>query len=127
MKNLFRTLLAILITVGFLNAQTVEQEGEKDGYNVKLSSSKALFVGTNEFFIELAKDSKVVDNAKVKIKFFMPEMPGMPYMEYEDEATLVNGKYKVNINFSMGGTWQYQLKFKIEDGVVHTIKGSVNL
>ena len=57
----------------------------------------------------------------------MPEMPGMPYMEYEDKATLVDGKYKMNANLTMGGTWQYQLKFKTEDEVVHTVKGSVNL
>lgn len=127
MKNIFKSIVAIFIMFGFLNAQTIEQTGEKNGYDVKLSSTKALSVGTNEFIIELAKDSKIVDDAKVKIKFFMPEMPGMPYMEYEDEATLVNGKYKVNINFSMGGTWQYHLKFKAQDGVVHTIRGSVNL
>jgi hypothetical protein len=33
----------------------------------------------------------------------------------------------MNINLPMSGTWQYQLKFKTDDGVVHTIKGSVNL
>ena len=57
----------------------------------------------------------------------MPEMPGMPYMEFEENATLIDGKYKVSINFSMNGTWQYQLKFKTNDDVVHTVKGSVNL
>ena len=57
----------------------------------------------------------------------MPEMPGMPYMEFEEKATLIDGKYKVSINFSMNGTWQYQLKFKTNDDVVHTVKGSVNL
>ena len=29
----------------------------------------------------------------------MPEMPGMPYMEYEDNAVLENGIYKMKINF----------------------------
>lgn len=127
MKNIIRVVLGFFLTFTFLNAELIEQNGQKDGYDVTLKSSKALVVGSNEFVVELAKDSKIVDNAKVKIKFFMPEMPGMPYMESESEAVLVNGKYKVNINFSMGGTWQYQLKFKTEDGVVHTIKGSVNL
>lgn len=127
MKNIIKIVLGFFLTFTFLNAELIEQNGQKDGYDVTLKSSKALVVGSNEFVVELAKDSKIVDNAKVKIKFFMPEMPGMPYMESESEAVLVNGKYKVNINFSMGGTWQYQLKFKTEDGVVHTIKGSVNL
>ena len=127
MKNIIKIVLGFFLTFTFLNAELLEQNGQKDGYNVILKSSKALVVGSNELIVELAKDSKVIENAKVKAKFFMPEMPGMPYMESESEATLVNGVYKLNINLPMGGTWQYQLKFKTEDGVVHTIKGSVNL
>ena len=127
MKNIIKIVLGFFLTFTFLNAELLEQNGQKDGYDVTLKSSKALVVGSNEFLVKLSKDSKVVENAKVKVKFFMPEMPGMPYMESEENAVLVNGEYKVNINLSMGGTWQYHLKFKTEDGVVHTIKGSVNL
>ena len=127
MKNIIKIVLGFFLTFTFLNAELLEQNGQKDGYDVTLKSSKALVVGSNEFVVELAKDSKIVDNAKVKIKFFMPEMPGMPYMESESEATLVDKVYKLNINLPMGGTWQYQLKFKTDDEVVHTIKGSVNL
>ena len=127
MKNIIKIVLGFFLTFTFLNAELLEQNGQKDGINVSLKSSKALVVGSNELLVELAKDSKVIENAKVKAKFFMPEMPGMPYMESESEATLVDKVYKLNINLPMGGTWQYQLKFKTEDGVVHTIKGSVNL
>ena len=127
MQNIIKIVLGLFLTFTFLNAELLEQNGQKDGYDVTLKSSKALVVGSNEFLVKLSKDSKVIENAKVKAKFFMPEMPGMPYMESESEATLVNGVYKLNINLPMGGTWQYQLKFKTEDGVVHTIKGSVNL
>ena len=126
MKNLLKIVLGIFLTFGFLQAELLEQKGQKDGFDIKLSSPKALIVGKNDFVIELSKDSKVVDNAKVKIKFFMPEMPGMPYMETEENAILVDGKYKVSVNISMGGTWQYQLKFKASDEIVHTVKGSVN-
>ena len=127
MENIIKIFLGFFLTFTFLNAELLEQNGQKDGYDVTLKSSKSLVVGSNEFLVKLSKDSKVIENAKVKAKFFMPEMPGMPYMESESEATLVNGVYKLNINLPMGGTWQYQLKFKTEDGVVHTIKGSVNL
>ena len=126
-KNLIKIVLGLFLTFGFLNAELLEQSGQKDGFDVKLSSTKALIVGTNEFVVELFKDSKVINTAKVKVKFFMPEMPGMPYMESEENAVLVDGKYKMNINIPMGGTWQYQLKFKTDDGVVHIVKGSVNL
>ena len=126
MKNLLKIVLGFFLTFGFLQAELLEQKGQKDGFDVRLTSQKALVVGKNDFIIELSKDSKVVDNAKVKIKFFMPEMPGMPYMEAEENAVLVDGKYKVSVNVSMGGTWQYQLKFKTSDEVIHTVKGSVN-
>ncbi|QKE27376.1 putative copper resistance protein [Arcobacter acticola] len=127
MKSLFKIFAALLITVGFLNAQALEQSGQKDGYDIKLSSQKSLIVGTNALDIEISKDGAVLTDVKVKMKIFMPEMPGMPYMEYEDKAVLENGVYKVNINFSMSGTWQYHLKFKTKDDAVHTVKGSINL
>ena len=127
MENIIKIFLGFFLTFTFLNAELLEQNGQKDGYDVTLKSSKALVVGSNEFLVKLSKDSKVVENAKVKVKFFMPEMPGMPYMEFEEKAVLVDGKYKVSINFSMSGTWQYQLKFKTNDDVIHTVKGSVNL
>ena len=127
MENIIKIFLGFFLTFTFLNAELLEQNGQKDGYDVTLKSSKSLVVGSNEFLVKLSKDSKVVENAKVKVKFFMPEMPGMPYMESEENAILVDGKYKVSINISMGGTWQYQLKFKASDEVVHTVKGSVNL
>lgn len=127
MKILFKSFLVLLIAIGFLNATAIEQNGSKDGYEIKLITKKSLVVGNNDFLIELLKDKKIVNDAKVKIKFFMPEMPGMPYMEYEDKAVLEDGKYKVMINFSMGGTWQYQLKFKTSDDEVHMVRGSVNI
>ena len=98
----------------------------KDGYDVSLRSKKGLIVGNNTINIALFKDGEKVD-AKVKVKFFMPEMPGMPYMEYKDKGKTKEGIYPAKINFSMAGTWQYQLKFKTDDEEVHKVKGSVNL
>ncbi len=119
------SILALVFT--FLNAEIISQSGSKGGFDVKLTTEKSLVVGQNIFFIELEKDGETVTDAKVKAKFYMPEMPGMPYMEFEDNAQLVDGKYKLNINLSMGGTWQYQIKFKQGNGKVQTLRGSVNL
>lgn len=99
----------------------------KDGYTITLKSQKSLVVGSNNIEVTLQKDSKDITDAKVKIKFFMPEMPGMPYMEYKEKLKLDDGSYKGSVNFTMGGTWQYHLKFKSSDGVVHKVRGSVNL
>lgn len=127
MENLFKTILVLFLAISFLKAEIINQNGNKDGYDVNLSTEKSLVVGKNIFFVKLLKDEKEISTAKVKVKVFMPEMPGMPYMEYEENALYVDGKYKVDINFSMAGTWQYHIKFKTDDGIIHTIKGSVNL
>jgi len=125
--KLLKIISILALTFGLLNAEPVAQTGEKNGYTVKLKSEKSLVVGENTFFATLEKDGKAVTTAKVKAKFFMPEMPGMPYMEYKDKAKLIDGKYKFMINFSMGGTWQYHLMFKTADGKVHKVRSSVNL
>ncbi len=127
MKKMFKAMIALFLAVGILNAEPLLQEGSKSGYDISLSSEKSLVVGNNDIFIALEKDGEVVSDAKVKIKFFMPEMPGMPYMENTDKGKFVDGKYKVKINFSMSGTWQYQLKFKASSGKVYKIRGSVNI
>ena len=98
----------------------------KDDYKVILSTQKPFVNGNNEVEIVISNAGKTVDNAEVKVKFFMPEMPGMPYMEYEAEAKLTNGKYKADVHLSMNGTWQYQLKFRTEDKKVRSVKGSIN-
>lgn len=127
MKNIFKAVIALLMSVGFLYAEPLLQEGSKNGYDIAISSEKSLVVGDNEIFVALSQNGEAVKNVKVKAKFYMPEMPGMPYMEYIGKGKLVGDKFKMLINFSMGGTWQYQLKFKTEDGKVHKVRGSVNL
>jgi hypothetical protein len=127
MKNLIKVVLSLFIMIGFLHAEPLSQNGEKNGYTIKLSSEKSLVSGNNEIFIVLGKNDTIVNDAKVKIKVFMPEMPGMPYMEYKGKAKLVGDKYKVMVNFAMSGTWQYHIKFKTQDGKVHTVRGSVNI
>ena len=127
MQNIIKIVLGIFLTFTFLNAELLEQNGEKDGFNVKLTSTKALVTGSNEFLVELSKDSKVVETAKVKVKFFMPEMPGMPYMESKDVCKKSGTAYECNINFSMNGTWQFLLLVKDDADDEYKYKGSVNL
>ena len=120
-------ILISMIFVAMLNAEPIDLNGNIKGVDVGIKSQKSLVVGDNIFFITLAKDGKVINDAKVKIKFFMPEMPGMPYMEYKAKAKFIDGKYKMMINISMNGTWQYQLRFKTKDDNKYKIRGSVNL
>ncbi|MDC0932837.1 FixH family protein [Arcobacteraceae bacterium] len=126
MKKIIFIILSLFVTT-FLNADVVKQNGEKDGYKVSLYTKNTPISGNNEFFVKLFQNDSKIEDAKVKIKVFMPEMPGMPYMDYKAKAKLINGEYKMMINFSMGGTWQYHLKFKTIDKEVHTIRGSINI
>ena len=98
----------------------------RDDYKVIMHTEKPFVNGSNEVEIMISHMDKIVNDADVKVKFFMPEMPGMPYMEYETVAKMVDGKYKCDVNLSMNGTWQYQLKFRTADKKVRMVKGSVN-
>jgi hypothetical protein len=120
-------MLMVIFSATFLNADTIDQNGMKDGYNIKLYTKTTPITGNNDFYVTITKNEKEVQDVKVKMKVFMPEMPGMPYMEYKAKAKLVDGEYKMMINFGMGGTWQYHLKFKTNDNKIHTVRGSVNI
>jgi hypothetical protein len=98
----------------------------KDDYKVVMSTQKPFVNGSNEVSIMISHMNNMINNADVKVKFFMPEMPGMPYMEHEAEAKFVNGKYVCDVNLPMGGTWQYHLKFRTDDKKIRTVKGSIN-
>jgi len=126
MRNMFKVFIALFLSATFLSANSVNEKFEVDGYIVELTSKKDLSIGSNEFFTKIIKDGKLVNNAQLKAKFFMPEMPGMSHMEYEGEGNFDSNQYKFIINFSMSGTWQYNLRFKTADGKVHSIKNSVS-
>lgn len=126
MKKIFKILVAMFMAVSFLQANSLNQTNQVDGYDVELTSKRELSAGSNEIYAKVSKDGKALSDTKVKIKFFMPEMPGMPYMEHDSVGSLDGDRYKIIANFCMNGTWQYHFKFKSDDGVIHTLKSSVN-
>ena len=127
LKNILKLIVTLGLFISIAQAESIDLKGKVKGVDVSLKSSNELTVGNNKFLVKLSKDGIPITNAKVKAKFFMPEMPGMPYMEYKQKAKLINGVYIMNINLSMSGTWQYHLLFKTRDGTKYKIRGSVNL
>lgn len=123
MKNI---LSLMVLSVTLLWSAGFYDKGTTKGITVEVESPKTLIEGNNNISITLSKDGKIITNAKVRAKFFMPEMPGMPYMEYIGNGNLNGDKYDTMINFSMGGTWQYQIQFKL-DGKKYMYRSSVNL
>ena len=126
MKKVLKAYVVIFLTATILNANSLKESLNVDGYNLELTSKRDLSAGSNEFFVKITKDGKEVNDAKIKAKFFMPEMPGMPYMEHEGEGKFENGIYSFVINFGMDGTWQYNIRFKTADDKVHSVKSSVS-
>jgi len=127
LKNILKAIATSILVVSISNAEPIDLSGNVKGVDVTIKSANSLVVGSNDFLVTLSKNGQSIKDAMVKAKFFMPEMPGMPYMESIVKAKFVNGKYVLPINLSMNGTWQYQLKFKTSDGEKYKIRGSVNL
>lgn len=121
-----KLLLALLMLSTLAFAKGFYDLGTTKDITVEITSEKTLVEGDNDITIKLSRDGKAITDAIVRAKFFMPEMPGMPYMDYIGNGTLEGDVYKTMINFSMGGTWQYHVQFKL-DGKKYTYRGSVNL
>jgi hypothetical protein len=127
LNKIIKSLLISLFAISLSYGEPIDLNGNVKGIDVTIKSANSLVVGNNDFFVTLKENGQNIEDALVKAKFFMPEMPGMPYMDYIGKGKFENGKYKMNINFSMNGTWQYQLKFKTSNGKKYKIRGSVNL
>ena len=132
MKN-FLTIASIL-TVGLFftacggssDAQGFSKTGKAGSLDITYSSAKPLVVGDNTIDVKVTNHGKAVTDAKVNFKVFMPEMPGMPYMEEVKTLKSNSHGYGGNVNFSMGGTWQIKI-FVEKDGKKYKHSSSVIL
>ena len=132
MKRLLK--LVSILTIGlFFVACTDEasegfsKSGKAGSLGVTYSSSKPLVTGDNTIDVKITENGKLITNAtKVEFKLFMPEMPGMPYMEEVKLMKPSGDGYSSNINFSMGGTWQIKI-FIEKDGKKYKHSSSVIL
>jgi hypothetical protein len=125
-KSILGTLIlsSLSFGAGFMDMKNV------DDLHIMISSEKVLSEGNNKLKVELNRSGhggSIVEANDVRIKFFMPAMPGMPYMESKDVCKKVDSTFECNINFAMNGTWQYQIFVKDENDKSYKQKGSVNL
>lgn len=116
------SLAAVTFAAGFSQMCNV------GGMDLHLSSEKNLTLGSNKFHINMMEGSKGMHDIKdMRIKFFMPEMPGMPYMESKDVCQKNKDKYECDVNFTMNGTWQYMMYVTDKEGKKHKYRNSVNV
>lgn len=58
-----------------------------------------------------------ITDAKVRVEYSMPAMPGMPAMSYKSDATLNGSAYAATIDLSMAGPWDIVVKMAREGKV----------
>ena len=129
-----KILLTVLLGLGILSltgcgdkkSEGFSKSISKSGISVKYSSAKPLVVGNNTIDVLVKQGGAVLNGAHVVFKIYMPEMPGMPYMEDAITMSEKDGHYQGEANFSMGGTWQVVI-FVEKDGKKYKIESSVNL
>ena len=126
MKTFTKLLTAALIGVTLLQGAAFEKVAKSRATQIMMSSEKPLSTGNNTIHLEVGH--KNYKNSTMKVKVFMPAMPGMPYMEsVSDAKSLGNGKFSTNVNLSMGGTWQVHIFLTPKTGKKVRAKTSINI
>ncbi|MFH1026131.1 MAG: FixH family protein [Nitrospirota bacterium] len=127
MKKLVLCLISFLLIAGVAYAKGLEINKKAGEYNVKVSLEKnPPVVGDNPVTVEIKDASgKYVTDAKVRIDYSMPAMPGMPPMNYKAAATLKGDEYRANMNLSMSGSWNVAVKIS-RGGKRSTVKFNID-
>ncbi|SMC09708.1 FixH family protein [Nitratiruptor tergarcus] len=116
--------LAILVLGAILLfAAGFQKHVKYRGFKIDIISTKPLSVGANSFLFHINKKN-IKD---LKVKFFMPAMPGMPYMESWAKIEKNDQGYQANVKLPMAGTWQVHIFITTNSGKKYRIKTSVNI
>ena len=119
--------LILILIAGIAYAKDYEVKKKAGEYDVEVKIDKnPPIVGDNNITIEIKDASgKYVTDAKVKVEYSMPAMPGMPAMNYKTDTELKGDEYKAKINLSMSGSWNIALKIT-RSGKTATMKFNVD-
>jgi hypothetical protein len=126
-KTILITVALLLIAAGAVFAAGLELKQKAGDYNVDIKLDKnPPVVGNNNIEIEVRDASGMyVTDAKVKIDYTMPAMPGMPAMNYKTDAVLSGQKYSAKMNLSMSGSWNVAVKIT-KGSKISTVKFNVD-
>ncbi|MFA4915783.1 MAG: FixH family protein [Syntrophales bacterium] len=99
--------LALLTVICWGCAKGYEVTKLAGEYNVAITLDKNPPVAGENQMAVVVKDSsgRSVTDAKVKVDYSMPAMPGMPAANYSADVPLQGTEYKTTINLSMAGAW----------------------
>lgn len=127
MKKIAVIGLILLLVAGVAYAKNYEVKKKAGDYDVEVKIDKnPPVVGNNNIKIEI-KDAagKYITDAKVMVEYSMPAMPGMPPMNYKNDAVLSGNEYKAKMNLSMAGSWNIAIKIT-KGGKTSTVKFNVD-
>lgn len=112
MKKVTILLLAVLLMAGTAWGKNFEVTKKVDDFTVKVEIDKSQpIVGDNNLTLTIKDNAgKNVIDAKVKVDYGMPAMPGMPAMNYKVDAVLKGIEYKAKLNFSMASAWNINIQ-----------------
>ncbi len=130
-KNIVLAFLSmILIYTGGAVADEYKATGKAGDMDVKLTLDRnPPVVGQNIATIAITDSAgQPVTDAAVRLEFGMPAMPGMPAMNYKNDAAPIENEsvYKAPMTLSMGGPWYINVKI-LKDKKVSTAKFNVDV
>ena len=127
MKKIFLTFMIIMLAAGISYAKDYEVKKKAGEYDVFVKIDKnPPIVGDNNVIVEVKDTSgKYVADAKIKVEYSMPAMPGMPAMNYKTDAELKGNEYKAKMNLSMSGAWNVAVKIT-RGGKTTTVRFNVD-
>lgn len=112
MKKIAVVSMVLLLIAGIAYAKNYEVTKKAGEYTVVASIDRnPPVVGDNIISIVIRDAAgNAVTDAKVKVEYSMPAMPGMPGMNYKADAPLSGSAYNAKINLSMAGSWNSSVK-----------------
>jgi len=128
MKRITISLFVLFFMFGLAYAKDYEVVKKAGNYMVHMRLDKNPPVtGQNkmEITIQDATGADVTD-ATVAVDYGMPAMPGMPAMNYKAKADVNSGRYMANVNFSMSGAWNINVKIT-RAGKTQSVKFNVDV
>ncbi len=128
MKMFTKIFLALLLGAGLAQAAAFSKDAKFRNATAHITAEKPLTKGSNVLVVKLKKSGKIITDAQVILKSFMPAMPGMPAMSSKVKAkNLGNGEYEGKLNLPMSGTWQLHILITPKQGKRSRIKTILNI
>jgi hypothetical protein len=127
MKRLAVIGIILMFVTGIAYAKEYEVKKKAGDYDVVVTIDRnPPVVGDNNISIDVKDASgQNVTDARVKIDYGMPAMPGMPAMDYKADAGLKGTAYKATMNLSMSGPWNIVVKI-VRAGKTTSMKFTVD-